>query len=130
MSISDRDISILEHIVSHCNKIQASIERFGNNFGSFVNDSDFIDSVSMNLLQIGELSGKLSAEYVSKTSDSMSWRSIKCMRNMFAHDYGSMDIERIWETAIEDIPQLKSFCENELSFDTNFDIEDGPTMSM
>ena len=114
MSMSDRDISILEHIISHCNKIQASIKRFGNSFPSFASDSDFIDSVSMNLLQIGELCGKLSAEYVSETSDKMSWRSIKCMRNMFAHDYGSMDIERIWETATEDISKLKAFCENEL----------------
>ena len=39
------------------------------------------------------------------------WRAIKNMRNMFAHDYNSMDIELIWETVVEDIPELKAFCE-------------------
>ena len=30
---------------------------------------------------------------------------------MFAHDYGSMDKERIWQTATEDVPALKAYCE-------------------
>ena len=81
---------------------------------TFLNDADYRDSVSMNLLQIGELAGKLSEEYVQATKAQMDWRAIKNMRNMFAHDYGSMDIERIWETAVEDIPVLTDFCKNSL----------------
>ena len=65
-------------------------------------------------LQIGELAGKLSDDYVRMTKVQIDWRAIKNMRNMFAHDYGSMDIERIWETAIEDIPVLYDFCKKEL----------------
>ena len=39
----------------------------------------------------------------------MDWRAIKNMRNMFAHDYGSMDKDRIWQTATEDVPALKGY---------------------
>lgn len=69
----------------------------------------------MNLLQIGELAGRLSDDYVQRTKAQMDWRAIKNMRNMFAHDYGSMDIERIWETVTEDIPVLADYCKQELS---------------
>ena len=73
-----------------------------------------MDSVSMNLLQIGELAGKFSDAYVRKTKPQMDWRAIKNMRNMFAHDAGSMDKDRIWQTATEDVPALKAYCEHEL----------------
>ena len=39
---------------------------------------------------------------------------IKAMRNLVAHNYGSMSREIIWETAIADIPVLCEFCEQQL----------------
>ena len=111
----NKDKSIIEHILIYCDKIQLTVGRFGSEFGIFLNDTDYRDSVSMNMLQIGELAGKLSDEYVQQTKSQIDWRAIKNMRNMFAHDYGSMDIERIWETAIEDIPMLSDYCKDVLS---------------
>ena len=111
----DRDKSIIEHILDYCEKIQLTVKRFGEDLDIFLNDSDYRDSVSMNLLQIGELAGKLSDDYVQGSKAQIDWRAIKNMRNMFAHDYGSMDMERIWETAIEDIPVLTDYCKKELS---------------
>lgn len=111
----DRDKSIIKHILNYCNKIMHTVERFGGAWEVFLSDSDYRDSVSMNLLQIGELAGKLSDGYVQDTKAQIDWRAIKNMRNMFAHDYGSMDIERIWETAIEDIPALVDYCRQALA---------------
>ena len=37
------------------------------------------------------------------------------MRNFFAHNYGSMDYERIWQTAIDDIPELQKYCEEQIN---------------
>ena len=110
MNFPDRDTQLLEHILQYCRDIENTVERFGNDFESFKNDKDYINSVSMSLMQIGELAGKFSDEYVQETKRIMDWRAIKNMRNMFAHNYGSMDIERIWETAIDDIPVLKEYC--------------------
>ena len=36
---------------------------------------------------------------------------MKGMRNLVAHNYGSMSREIIWETAVTDIPALKNFCD-------------------
>lgn len=30
---------------------------------------------------------------------------------MFAHDYGAIDYDRVWDTVIEDIPILLEFCQ-------------------
>lgn len=32
------------------------------------------------------------------------------MRNVVAHHYGKIDVDTVWETAEEDIGQLKQFC--------------------
>ena len=115
MKLLNKDRSIIEHILMYCEKIQATVDRFGKGLDDFLSDPDFRDSVSMNLLQIGELAGKLSDEYIRQTKAQIDWRAIKGMRNMFAHDYGSMDIERIWETAIDDIPVLAAYCKTEIT---------------
>ena len=117
MSFPNRDAQILAHILEYCNRVEKTLSRFGRNFDIFLEDQDYMDSVSMNLLQIGELAGKFSDAYVQKTKPQMDWRAIKNMRNMFAHDYGSMDKDRIWQTATEDVPALKAYCEHALTED-------------
>ena len=72
-------------------------------------------SVSFSILQIGELSGGLSAEYRQATANRVQWGPMKAMRNLVAHNYGRMDQAIIWETATVDIPALLQFCEEQLS---------------
>lgn len=115
MSFPNRDAQILKHILEYCGRIEQTITRFGRDFDTFLHDQDYMDSVSMNLLQIGELAGRFSEEYVQQSRPEMDWRAIKNMRNMFAHDYGSMDKERVWQTATEDIPVLTTFCKKALA---------------
>ena len=115
--LPNRDAQILAHILEYCNRIERTLSRFGKDFDVFLEDQDYMDSVSMNLLQIGELAGKFSDAYVQKAKPEMDWRAIKNMRNMFAHDYGSMDKDRIWQTATEDVPALKAYCERALTED-------------
>lgn len=109
------DIDILRHILKYCDNIEALIARFGSDIEVFKADLAFRDSVSMNILQIGELTGHLSDAYRSQTKDKMPWSAIKSMRNLFAHNYGQMNISVIWSTATENIPELKVFCQSEIS---------------
>ena len=67
MKRHNRDASILLHISEYCERIQKSLNRFGSDFDTFKNDNDLRDSVSMNLLQIGELAKKLSDEFITLT---------------------------------------------------------------
>ena len=92
-----------------------TIARYGNSFDIFNHDPDYQRSVSFCILQIGELSGGLSQEYRQSTAKYVQWGPIKGMRNLVAHNYGSMSRDIIWETASVDIPALKNFCEEQLS---------------
>jgi uncharacterized protein with HEPN domain len=92
-------------------KINATIMRFGNNYEIFKADFDFRNSISMSLMQIGEIVGGLSDEFKVQTSEKMQWGGIKAMRNYFAHGYDLMDKDIIWEVATKDIPALLKFCD-------------------
>ncbi len=111
----NKDQSILQHIKRYCCDIEIFIERFGKDFNIFVSDRAYFNAVSMCILQIGELSGSLSEEYRTKTAKQIPWSNIKGMRNIVAHDYGTLDEELVWETATEDIPILLKFCTSELA---------------
>ncbi len=50
-------------------------------------------------------------EFREGTKDSVYRPAIKGMRNLFAHNYGAVDVGLVWETAVSDIPVLREFCE-------------------
>ena len=54
---------------------------------------------------IGEAVGLISPE-VQKEFPAIPFREIRGMRNIIAHDYGEVDLERVWVTATEDVPLL------------------------
>ena len=108
------DFQRLEHIRDYCAEIERTIQRYGNSFEIFDRDSDYQRSISFCILQIGELSGKLSPEFRAQTASRIQWGPIKGMRNLVAHSYGSMSRDVIWETAVSDIPVLKAFCDEVL----------------
>ena len=110
----NKDKQILMHILKYCDDVLEDIEEFGDTFEAFEAKRAFRNSVSMSILQIGELSNKLSKEFKDSTREEVPWRKIYNMRNHFAHGYGSMDEEMIWNTAISDVPSLKNFCERQL----------------
>ena len=109
------DLQRIKHIRDYCTEIEKSVTRYGRAFAIFDSDPDYQRSVSFSILQIGELSGGLSQEYRQATADRVQWGPIKGMRNLVAHNYGSMSREIIWETATTDIPALKRFCEEQLA---------------
>jgi uncharacterized protein with HEPN domain len=111
----ERDRNIIAHILEYCKQIDECFSRFGNSYEIFISDVIFRNAVSMAEFQIGELSGHLSEKFKEETKKEIPWKEIRGMRNIFAHNYLEMDIERIWEVATEDISVLRNFCENQLS---------------
>ena len=105
------DLQRIAHIRDYCVEIQKTIVRYGDTFEAFDSDADYQRSVSFSILQIGELSGGLSQEFRQATATRVQWGLMKGMRNLVAHNYGSMSREIIWETAVTDIPALKNFCD-------------------
>ena len=112
--MQERDIGIIEHIIGYCREIDATLSYFGTSEEAFRNNFIFRNAVSMCLLQIGELAGKLSREFI-ETHPEQPWAKMRGMRNIVAHAYGAIDIETVWNTATKNIPPLYSYCANLLS---------------
>ena len=110
----DRDLSILRHIVTYCSQINMAIERFGNDYSTFDSDPVYRNSVSLCILQIGELVGNLSDDFKAD-NPAVPWRQIKRMRNIVAHRYGTVDNAITWEVVQKDIPELSEYCRKLLS---------------
>ena len=106
----DRNASILEHIISYCDQIQQTVERFGDDYALFESDPIYRNAAALCILQIGELVGKLTDDF-REQHPAVPWRQIKAMRNIVAHSYGSIDPETTWEIITDDIPTLKEDCE-------------------
>ena len=105
----ERDLSILQHIVSYCEQIEQTVEHFGNDAKIFAENQIYRNAIALCILQIGELVGKLTEEF-RRQYPVVPWRQIKAMRNLVAHSYGSVDPETTWEIISDDIPVLKEYC--------------------
>ena len=109
------DLQRLVHIRDYCQKIEKSLARHDASFEEFDANDEFQQSVAFCVLQIGELSGKLSPEYRQATAGIIPWKLIRGMRNLVVHDYGHINLRLLWATAVTDIPPLKKFCEEQLA---------------
>lgn len=64
-----------------------------------------LDSMMFRMIQISENSKKLSDEYKEKRSD-VPWNAVYGFRNRIVHDYGNVDLNIVYETLNNDIPDL------------------------
>ena len=105
----NKNISLIKRILEYCYELNALTERFGKSLEIFQADFAYRNACSMCILQIGELASRLSEEFRQKYN-SVPWKLIKAMRNIFAHDYDNMNIEQTWVTIENDIPNLSAYC--------------------
>lgn len=105
----NRNIDILKRIISYCNEISETIQRFGEDYDVFARDFVYKNASALCVLQIGELTTHLTDDF-KKTYTGMPWTQIKALRNIVAHNYGKIDCESLWETITMDIPKLKDYC--------------------
>lgn len=108
MRTNDKDKHLLLHIEEYCNQVQETVIEIGNCDNL---ESNFIyqNALAMPLLQIGELARNISDDLKEKYSD-VPWVEIRALRNVFVHSYGKVDWKKVWETGINDIPELKEKC--------------------
>ncbi len=111
---SERDLNIIQHILSYCNDIATTHAEFGRSKEKFLMIRTYQNAVGMCILQIGELVKHLSPEF-TKTHPAIDWRSAARARDIYAHHYGRMDFEIAWESATSVIDELTVFCKKCLS---------------
>ena len=102
-----KDKGILLQIIKRCNRV---IEKVSNvNATEFALNDDIKEVVCFNLFQIGELANGLSDEF-TKEYNKIPWKHIIGMRNRIVHGYDTINLEIVWNTVNESIPELKSYC--------------------
>ena len=110
----NRDLTVLLHMKKYCEEItQLNLNNIS--YDEFVKNYVLRNSISMDLMQIGELVHHLSNEYYEKTKVKMNWNVIKGMRNHFAHGYFTMDYQIIFDTAKNNIPEFEKLLDEEIN---------------
>ncbi len=86
----------LEFIVSHMNGVSKD---------EFYKNDILQDSMMFRMIQISENCKKLTDDYKLLRPE-VSWNAMAGMRNRIVHDYGSVDLEIVYDTLKNDIPVL------------------------
>jgi uncharacterized protein with HEPN domain len=94
----------LRHILDAIERIDAYLH--GIDETAFYQTSLLQDGVIRQIEIIGEAARHLSKDYRQLYSH-IPWIDIAGMRDKLIHDYFGVDIEKVWLTAREDLPELK-----------------------
>lgn len=62
-------------------------------------------AVERQLLVIGEAANHISAKF-QEAHPEIPWRQVIGMRNILAHEYGEIQVDRIWNAATVNVPAL------------------------
>jgi uncharacterized protein with HEPN domain len=109
MTLKFRDKAALEKVVQYCDEIDETKEFFGDSKEKLTASRIYKNALAMCVLQIGELTTVISDEFKQEHSD-IPWGDIKKMRNIAAHRYGDFSNDFLWDTASEDIGELRDYC--------------------
>ena len=102
-----KEKGLLLNIIKHCNKIELKMASL--TITKFDEDEDIREIICFNIFQIGELAKNFEPEFIRRYNG-MPWKQIKGMRDKIGHGYGTIDLDRIWDTAVKDIKPLNDYC--------------------
>ena len=91
-------------------KIIESIDFIINNtkdieYEQFVNDDVITSAICFHFIQLSENVSRLSDSFVIEHQD-VEWCKIKGLRNRIVHDYGNVQLDRLFVTIKNDLPEL------------------------
>ena len=111
-----RDVNqiVIQKILDYCKDIESMFNQFDGSFDSYATDNAFRHSCDMCIIQIGELTTRLTDDFKAQHCE-IPWHKIKATRNVYVHDYENDDINRAWENLTENIPELKAQLEQILA---------------
>jgi uncharacterized protein with HEPN domain len=99
------DNAYISDILEACAHILSNV---GNmSMPRFVENRLLRDSVTLQLIIIGEASNKLSEGFKEQHPDIL-WKDIISLRHLLVHKYWQVDIMKLWEIVQDDIPVLYS----------------------
>lgn len=108
MKPDERDAAYLWDMLDAARRIQRLT--VGMDLGAFQEDERTNLAVERLLENIGEAAAHVSSEFVSG-HPTIQWKGVIGMRNVLAHQYGSVDQRLVWESAIRGVPDLIALLE-------------------
>lgn len=96
MPINERDKMIIKKIIRYCDEINMAHHEYNCSFEIFQTNPTYKNAVALCLMQIGELSNKLSEEF-KENHRQIPWKAIRGMGNIVAHEYGKIDEVTVWK---------------------------------
>ena len=88
----------------------------GIKYARFCSDKMLRYAVERRIEVIGEAARHISETFQANHSE-ISWPQIIGQRNILAHEYGEILVERIWRTAKQNIPELITLLSEVLALD-------------
>jgi uncharacterized protein with HEPN domain len=104
MKINNTKIFLL-HVLDSIEKLEEITTTTSKE--DFLNSWIIQDAILKNFIVIGEAVSNIDEEIKQKYPD-INWRGAKSMRNFIVHEYFSIDLNFVWETILETIPNFKN----------------------
>ena len=104
MRESIRDKGRLEHILTAIDNVDSFLE--GKNLDDMQTNKMMFFAVVKNIEIIGEAANNLTKEIREKHPE-VSWKDVISMRHVLVHDYYNIDAKTAWQTAKDNLPELR-----------------------
>lgn len=103
MRPEERDLAYLWDMREESRQIAAFLT--GIPYAKFVENNMIRYAVERSLMIIGEAANHVSDDY-QEAHPEIAWRQIIGQRNVLAHEYGQINVDRIWSAAVASVPLL------------------------
>lgn len=91
-------VSDLDFIITHMTNVSLA---------EFTRNEILQDSMMFRLIQISENAKKLTETYKMQRGE-IPWTDIYGLRNKIVHEYGRVDLGIVYDTLVNDIPELRN----------------------
>jgi len=103
MQPEDRDPAYLWDMLQAAKEVESMLVDF--DLARFLSDRVILRAVERSVEIIGEAARRVSVAYTTAHPE-IPWRQVIGQRNILAHEYGQIDHELLYKTAVKDIPAL------------------------
>ena len=105
-NINQKDYCCLLNMLDAIDKIKQYSVSFSSS-DDFENNIQAVDASLMNFIVIGEMVEKLSDKLKNTSEKEIDWYKIKGFRNILAHNYFGINVEKVWQIIQKDLPKLE-----------------------